>query len=132
MIIAIIVAITTGFIVYFMYQNEKQKPTQSLTELRPITNNSFSKINGTLEAEHEGIMNALDSVYNLSKNHYDTEKRMFIQGQEKLCSGHSDVTGMWTEHDNAHSNLLEQINQLKQQFINHIENYDKPHFHWTS
>lgn len=134
MVIGVIVAAATGFIIYLMYKNEKPRTTQNITPISTSTENdsSFAKITDSIDTEHQEIMNALDSVYNLSKSHGDTERTLFTTGKTKLCSGHSDVTRMWTEHDQDHSSLLDKVIQLKKDFISHIENYDKPHFHWVT
>lgn len=134
MVIGVIVAAATGFIIYLMYKNEKPQ-SQNIIPISTSTENvdsSFAKITDSIDTEHQDIINALDSVYNLSRSHYDTEKALFTTGKTKLCSGHSDVTRMWTEHDQDHSSLLDKVIQLKKDFISHVENYDKPHFHWVT
>lgn len=143
-IFAIIAIVTTGFIIYLMYNNEPGRKSQHKSQGSNSSSGSsssassgpsdtnFVKINSTLDSEHQDLFDTLDKVYETSKAHFETEKKLFDEGKAKLCSGHSNVSNMWIDHDNDHNHLLDLINQLKQAWIDHIQQYDKPHFHWTS
>lgn len=110
-------------------QRSVQMPTDTGGGEYPAT--SFAKINETLDAEHQGMFDALDTFYNAAIKHWDTEKKLFQEGQSRVSENHPDISGMWQEHDKQHAGLIDRIVQIKQDITAHIENYDKPQFHWT-
>ena len=127
-IIGLLLTVVICFTLYMMYKKRKSSPGISSGNY-PDT--SFSKINEFLDTEHTGIFDALDNFYNKAIQHWNSEKKLFQEGQAKLPSGHPDITGMWQEHEQHHTELIDRIIQMKKDIITHIENYDKPQFHWV-
>ena len=95
------------------------------------TKTKYRKINTKLDKEHARIFRAIDKLYLVCEQHWDTEDKMYMKGRTKMPKGHPKVTKEWKEHCQQHKKLLDQINTMKKHIINHIKNEDVPHFHWN-
>jgi hypothetical protein len=131
-IVGLLLLLVVGFGFYIMYNKRTIRSAQmSNVKGGNYPDTSFSKISESLDNEHKSIFDALDHFYNVVLEHWNSEKKLFQEGKARLPSNHPDITSMWQEHEQQHTGLIDRIVQIKQDIISHIENYDKPQFHWT-
>ena len=100
-----------------------------------ITNSNsteFEKINTQLDNEHTNILNTIDKLYGYCEKHWKTEDDLYEKGLKQMPKGHKDITIEWKEHQDTHVALLKNIQNMKQEIVEHINNVDSKHFHWCS
>jgi len=93
--------------------------------------NNIIKINTKPDKEHNKILNLVDKLYNECYKHLKTEERMYKKGLRLRHAEHKDTSEDWKEHTEHHQELLNQIQTLKKNIINHIETDDIRDFHWA-
>ena len=84
----------------------------------------------TIDNEHQDIVNAIDQLHNVCVKHWKTEDKYFDMGLSKLPPDHKDITSDIKQHTEQHKNFINKIEHMKMEIVNHINDYDKPHFHW--
>jgi hypothetical protein len=155
----------------------------------PKNKGCYSKINKEIDDEHESIfialkkikdicknipenvseynifkkniLDATNNMYNISKNHWDTEQKYFDYGNENKPASHRDIDDQIQKHINEHNetlrvlkifydaingsvftsvtnansqidNILVFIDSVETNIKDHIEKMDVPHFrHWA-
>jgi hypothetical protein len=83
-----------------------------------------------LDDQHDDMIHAIDTLYGLCKNHWDTEDRLYKEGLEKMPVSHKSTANLWAEHTTQHKSFLEKISGLKTDIATHITNYDIPQLHF--
>ena len=83
-----------------------------------------------IDNEHQDIVNAIDQLHNVCVKHWKTEDKYFDMGLSKLPPKHKDITSDIKQHTEQHKNFINKIEHMKIEIVNHINDYDKPHFHW--
>lgn len=117
----------TLFLMYFLYKREKSEKGATLMSNQPV---SAPQISEELDTLHQDILGKFDSLYDSMKTSWSNENTLFEQGKEKLCSGHVKVEAMQVEHQNVHTGMTNRLLNLKNEFVQHMENMDAKHFHW--
>ena len=84
----------------------------------------------TIDNEHQDIVNAIDQLHNVCVKHWKTEDKYFDMGLSKLPPDHKDITSDIKQQTEQHKNFIDRIEHMKMEIVNHINDYDKPHFHW--
>lgn len=83
-----------------------------------------------LNDQHDEMLHAVDALYNICKNHWDTEDRLYKEGLEKMPPGHKATADLWAAHTAEHKSFLEKIEGLKPEIARHIKEYDIPQLHY--
>jgi predicted restriction endonuclease len=102
-----------------IYLNKKQNPSD------------YIKIDKKINDEHNDILNACDTLYNVCEKHWKTEDEYYKRGLQKMPVGHKNVEKEWRLHEQEHMDTLSSIRTLKNNIINHINTMDKRDFHWV-
>ena len=96
-----------------------------------MSKNNFTKINKKLDKEHKDIIQTIDKLYKLCDKHWKTEDALFKKGKSQIPNGHPNMKKEIKKHKQHHKNLLNEIKKMKEIIINHINEEDVSHFHWT-
>ena len=83
-----------------------------------------------LDDQHDEMAAAVDALYDVCKNHWDTEDKLYQEGLSKMPDNHKPTHDLWAEHTAQHKAFLEKIAGLKVDIAAHIEKYDIPQLHW--
>ncbi len=122
-ILSLIIIFVLGFLVSMIYHGE----LFSFKKYN-IPKTSFKIIND----EHYDMFKLLDEFYKHCKDHWETEEKIFEEGKKKIPESHVNVDPLWEEHNNEHKKFIKRIEVMKEDIIKHIEQYDRPHFHFSN
>jgi len=112
-----------GFLVCMLYNQFGPKICRKNFNIPSTT---FKK----LDDEHYDMFKSLDEFHQHCKKHWDTEAKLFQEGKKRMPKSHKNIDESWKEHDDQHKKFIARIVQMKKDIVNHIEKYDKPHFHF--
>jgi len=109
-----------------------------------------NKENWNKPEKHTKIIKLLDKLYRICYKHWKTEDKYFIKGLQNIPKEHHDINKEIQKHREQHKSMLKCILkikteikqnksrnpskkfiQMKKDIINHINNEDADHFHWS-
>jgi len=79
--------------------------------------------------QHDSIAINFRILKEVIQNHIDSENMLLDIRNECKPDLHMDVTDKINTHKREHELFLQKINELEEEFISHIETYDKRHIH---
>jgi hypothetical protein len=79
--------------------------------------------------QHDAIAINFRILKEVLQNHIDSENILLDIRNECKPATHMDITQKIERHKQEHELFLQKINELEEEFINHIETYDKRHIH---
>ena len=84
-----------------------------------------------LDYDHQEMYDALDKFHKLCLKHWDEEKHIYRKGRRRVPRNHPvNVDEQWEKHEEQHRLFIERIEHMKEDLVNHIVDYDIPHFHF--
>jgi len=122
-IIIVVISILVGYLI--------RDRTENILKISSSKHN-FDKIDKRLDSEHDQILDAVDKLYDACEKHWKTEDDMYEKGRKGMPKGHKDISKEWNEHRQDHIDVLQNIKNMKNSIIKHINEKDTRHFHWIN
>jgi hypothetical protein len=83
-----------------------------------------------LDEQHQQLHALLLEVERLMALHFENEAKEFVlRTEHTLPPNHPSIWAAWDRHRVEHETMLSRLKVLHQDFLTHIREVDKKHFH---